>query len=215
MSNANIHAVPPEEPDDGNEPIDPFNLDNVRYTEAEYTHGDVDATRHTNAMRVRKPVGNKEWFRVHPGQEYQLSASLYERESPDSTKPESWLVPKQLRYLFNEKALTPVILRLAVTSVDVPFLWPVKQPRPGVQVGKDYFRVLNEIVEAAETHWVMIEWNNGNRVYDHWTAPGDLGDPKFPELSMQALLELGFNGRGIDRRDHPVILEHRGDGRKA
>ena len=27
---------------------------------------------------------------------------------------------------------------------------------------------------------------------------------------MLDLLKLGFNGRALDRRDHPVILEHQG-----
>jgi hypothetical protein len=209
-----IHAVPPEPDDnepDGNEPIDPFDLDNVRYPEAEFTHGDVDAEKTTTTIRVRKPVSNKEWIRVHPGQDYQLSASLYERESPDSARPEQWLVPKPFRHLFNEKALTPVVLRLAVTSLDTPFLWPVKQPRKGLR--DNYHRSLDQVIESAETVWTMLEWSNVNRAYDFWPAPGDLGDPQFPTGSMQDLLRLGFNGRAIDRPDHPVVLEHQG--RKA
>ena len=210
VPSSNGEAAPAEEPAGGNEPIDPFDIDNVRYAEAEYTHGDVDADKHVNAIRVRKPVSNKEWFQVHPSQDYQMSAALYERETPESTKPEQWFVPKPLRYLFNPRAITPVMFRLAVTSLDVPFLWPVKRPRAGMRDSKNYYDVLDEIVEAAEINWVMIEWNNASRVYDHWTAPDDLGDPKFPEMSMLDLLRLGFNGRALDRRDHPVILEQQG-----
>ena len=116
-----------------NEPINPFDIENVRYAEAEYTHGDIDAREDINAIAVRKPVSNKEWFRVHPGQDYQMPAALFERETPESTKPEQWLVPRPCRRMFNPKALTPVIFRLAVTSLDVPFLWPVKRPRKGMR----------------------------------------------------------------------------------
>jgi hypothetical protein len=207
-------APAPAEDTTGNELIDPFNIDNVRYAEAEHAHGDIDAEKHINAIRVRKPVSNKEWFRVHPGQDYQMSAALFERETPESTKPEQWLVPGPLRCEFNPNALTPVMLRLAVTSLDVAFLWAVKRPRKGMRDSKIYYDVLDDIVEAAEINWVMIEWSNVNRVYDHWTAPEDLGDPKFPEVSMLDLLKLGFNGKALDRRDHPVILEHQGH-RKA
>ncbi len=209
MSKPTIHVVPPEEPDgSGSEPIDPFDLDNVRYTEAEYTHGDIDAERNITAIKVRKPVSNKEWFRIHPGQDYTLSASLYLRESPESTTPEQWLVPKPLRSCFNEKALTPVVLRLVVTSVDTLFLWGVKQPRKGLR--DNYHRALEQIVASAETNWTMVEWNNVNRVYDFFSAPDDLGDPQFPDLTMQDLLRLGFNGRAIDHPEHPVVLEHQG-----
>jgi hypothetical protein len=195
-------------PEDNHEPIDPYNLDDIRYAEAEYTHGDIDAEKTITAIKVRKPLGNKEWFRVHPGGDYKLSAALYERESPESATPELWLVPKPVRHLFNEKALTPVVLRLAVTSVDTVFLWAVKQPRKGLH--DNYYRSLDQIVASAETNWTMIEWNNVNRVYDFWSAPDDLGDPQFPNLTMQDLLRLGFNGRAIDRLDHPIILEHQG-----
>ena len=109
--------------------------------------------------------------------------------------------------------MTPVVLRLAVTSLDTPFLWDVKRARKGLT--DNYYQVLDEIVAAAQINWTMIEWNNANRVYDHWTAPGDLGDPKFPEMKMVDLLRLGFNGRAIDRADHPVVIEHQGQGRQA
>ena len=198
-------------PDD-NEPINPFDIDNVRYPEAEFTHGEIDAVKTVTAIAVRKPISNKEWFQVHPGTDFTVSASLYQRETPESTTPEQWLVPRPCRRMFHEKALTPVVLRLAVTSLDTPFLWPVKQPRKGLRDA--YHRSLDLVVESAEVTWTMVEWNNVTRAYDFRSAPDDLGDPQFPQdLSMLELLQLGFNGRAIDSLDHPVILEHQG--RKA
>lgn len=191
------------------EPIDPFDLENVRYTEAEFVHGDIESENHIGGIPIRKPRSNHEWIRVHPGPEYQLSASLYERETSDTASGEKWLVPRQFRHLFQEKALTPVILRLAVTSLDAPFLWDVKRPRKGNR-NDAYFRSLDDIVADAEVGWVMVDWNNSSRAYDHKTAPEDLGEAKFPEMSMGDLIRLGFNGRAIDRADHPVVLEHQG-----
>jgi hypothetical protein len=205
-----MSAVPdPDDDKGGDEPINPFDLDNVRYADAEFSHGDIDTDKTTTAIAVRKPHSLKEWFRVHPGRDFTVSASLYERQDPESTRPELWLVPKPLRWMFREKALTPVVLRLAVTSLDSPYLWPVKQARKGQRDA--YHRSLDQVVESAETTWTMVEWNNTTRAYDFYPAPDDLGDPRFPsDLTMLQLLELAFNGRAIDRRDHPVILEHQG-----
>ena len=49
-------------PDD-NEPTDPWDLENLRYTEAEYKHGDVNSKKNTT-LKVRKPKP-QEWFRLH------------------------------------------------------------------------------------------------------------------------------------------------------
>lgn len=204
----NIRPVP----DDNDEPIDPFSLENVRYDEAEFTHGDIDAKKQLTAIKVRKPVNDKEWFRLHPGRDYQWPVALYLRVSDESIAPETYLVPSVYHHLFKPKALTPVRLRLVVSSVETVFLWDMKVSRNGLQ--EDYHRSLQQAAEAAERTWVKLEWDNATRVYHFWPAPDDLGDPQFPEgKTMQDLVKLGFNGRVIDRAEHPVVLEYQG--RKA
>lgn len=61
-----------EEESTDEEPSDPFNIDDMRYDEAEFHHGDVDAQKTITAIKVRKPHNAREWFMLHPSQDYQL-----------------------------------------------------------------------------------------------------------------------------------------------
>ncbi len=203
----NVHAVH----DDNDEPTDPYDLGRLRYSEAEYTHGDVDAEKRVTTIRVRKPFNNKEWFQLHPGREYQWPVALYLRETDESVKPETYLVLPEFAPLFR-KGLTPVRLRLAVNSLGTPFLGDMKVPTDGRM--DEYYATLQEIAEEAEKGWIKLDWNSANRVYDYWSSKGDLGDPQFPQKTMRDLVALGFKGdRLVDRQDHPLIAEF--EGRRA
>jgi len=203
-----IHAVPPEDPDDGDEPVDPFDTDRLRYDEAEFACGGVTSRKVITAIKVRKP-GTQEWFRLHPAKEYQLPTALFLRENEELLRPETYLVLPECRDLFGKNHLTPVRLRLAVNSLETVFLWDLKVPKDGVMT--DYFITLHEIAEEAENNWVRLEWSNADRVYHYHYAEGDLGDPQFPQgKTMRDWLALGFKGRIIDSEDHPVVAEFKG-----
>ena len=226
MSSVSHPTGPAEEPqfdpDDGelgedsidDEPTDSFNIDDLRYDEAEFHHGDIDAPKTVTAIKVRKPHNAREWFMLHPSQEYQLPAGLYERVSDDSVTPETYLVLKRHHDLFITKlgksALKTVRLRLAVNSLGTPFLWDMRVPRKG-QLVDDYQRSVREAAEQAEQTWVKLEWNAPNRAYDYSTAPGDLGEPQFPVYkTMFEWVKLGFKDRIIDKEDHIVAVEFQG-----
>jgi hypothetical protein len=201
-----VHAVPTAgEPD---EPIDPYDPESLRYDAAEFLAGQVHSAKVTSSIKVRKP-GGQEWFRLHPSQEFQLPTALFLRQNDDLIKPETYLVMPACRHLFG-KSLTPVRLRLAVNSLDTVFLWDMKVPKDGIM--SDYYISLQEAADEAERSWVKLEWNNGNRSYDHHYALDDLGDPQFlpADRTMRDWLKLGFKGREIDREDHPVVAEYRG-----
>src|SRR5262249_38701551 len=150
----------------------------------------------------------QEWFQLHPSPQYQLPTSLFLQEGPELLSPETYLVLPEYRHLFR-RGLTPVILRLAVTSMETIFLWDMKMPQDGRMT--DYYISLQEAADAAEKAWVRLEWNNPNRAYDYHLSIDDLGEPQFPpDKTMRDWLQLGFKGRVIDREDHPVILEYQG-----
>jgi hypothetical protein len=193
------------------EPFDPFAEESVYYSEAEFTHGEVDAKRELTSMQLRKPSSGNEWFMLHSGSKYTWPASTFTRvaESGDET----YLVPKQVRHFFDETVLMPVRLRLAVNSVGTAFIWPQKVNTSSDSRMANHYRALQRISEEAEKTWVKLsKYDFSSRVYHYDTAPGDFGDPRWPDKPMRDLVELAFNGLVIDRTDHPVILEH---GRRA
>ena len=106
------------------EPIDPFSIDNLRYSAAEYTHGEIEAKHELTAIQLRKPSAGNEWFRLRPGADHNWPVAMYARVSEKGD--ELYLVPGPFRRLFDESVLQPVQLRLVVNSVGTPFIWPMK-----------------------------------------------------------------------------------------
>ena len=196
-------------PTNPDEPIDPFDRESLRYSEAEFTHGEVDATHELTAIQQRKPSSENEWFQLHPGEDYTWSVAMYNRVGEKGA--EAYLVPGVFRHLFQEKALTPVRLRLVVNSVGTPFLWPMKVNNNTSGPTVNHYRALQRIAEEAEKTWVkMSAYDHSSKVYHYEAAPGDLGDPRWPAKTMRELVELCFNGQVIDSSTHPVVLEYQG-----
>jgi hypothetical protein len=193
------------------EPYDPFAPDQLRYDDEEFSSGDVPTKRHNTLVKVRKP-GRQEWVRAHPSQQLQGKASLFVRENEELMRPELYLVPKDFRDLFRKEHLTPVYLRLMITSLGTEFLWDLKQPKGGIKT--DYHISIDEAVDAAEESWMRLIWLNSTRAYDYETAEGDLGDPEWqhPERSWADWLKLGFKSRVITGEDHEVYREYKGRG---
>ena len=124
---------------------------------------------------------------------------------------EPYLVPGPFRRLFDESALQPVRLRLAVNSVGTPFIWPMKVNTAPDSRMANHYRALQRISEEAEKTWVkMSKYDFSSQVYHYDVAPDDLGDPCWPDKTMRELVELGFNGQVIDSADHPIVLEYQG-----
>ena len=97
-----------------------------------------------------------------------------------------------------------VTLYLAITRQKVPLIWPVKLPsETGRQM--DWHRSMAEAAEKAINNWVRITANMARGAYDIDLATGNLGEPEWPELSMQEILRIAFKDRLIDDYDHAVI----------
>ena len=47
--------------------------------------------------------------------------------------------------------------------------------------------------------------------YDIFTAEGNLKEPEWPELSIDELLKIAFKNKIINRLDHQVLLQLRGE----
>jgi hypothetical protein len=191
------------------EPFDLFDKDNLYYSEAEFTHGEIEAKHELTAIQLRKPSAGNEWCQLHPGADYTWPVATYTRVSEKGD--ELYLVPGALRRLFDESVLQPVRLRLAVNSIGTPFIWPMKVNTAPDNRMANHYRALQRISEEAEKTWVkMSKYDFSSRVYHYDVAPDDLGDPRWPAKTMRELVELGFNGQVVDSADHPIVLEYQG-----
>ena len=167
--------------------------------------GEVTATqKKLTSVPVNKP-NKQQWVRVHPDANYRLDVAIIEmKEGNHMFLVEPSLVPE----LGAEVSF--VTLFTAITREGSPFFWPVKLPdtegRPS-----SWNESAREAASEAIVSWVRVQANMGIGAYEYWVAPGDLAQPKFPDLSFSELLAIAFKGdRFIETIDHPVVGRLRG-----
>ena len=97
-----------------------------------------------------------------------------------------------------------ITLHLAVDRANNPFLIPVPFPSENGTRNPWHQSLLNAI-EAAKERWIRIEADKSAGIYQVHEALGELAEPVWPELSMDELVRIAFNGRVIDNLEHPKV----------
>lgn len=147
---------------------------------------------------VSKP-GAERFFRAHPSVSMQFESLIYE----DKSSRDVYVVQPALGDALGRLA-KPVVLYLAVDRRGNPFLIPVPLPGPN---GSRYpwHESLAMAVEKSKTDWVRIAANMTAGVYDLFVASADLPPPEWPDMEMDAIVQIAFGGKIIDTIQHPVI----------
>lgn len=199
-------APEPADPSSGApEPVDPFSdLDALRVS----PDTGLSVAKVLISVPVRKPRKD-EFFRVHPDDDFTMDAYTAERES--DTDREVYLVfPGYAEAVYEVARHTRLFT--CVNKRGNPFIWPAKLPLEGSSLGKQWTDSALKVAEQARTCWVRMAGNRDAGAYELFIARGDLGEPKWPEgKTFRDLLRLAFEDRIIDRVDHPLIRELRGE----
>ncbi len=156
---------------------------------------------------IRKP-GAQSFFRTRSGAQWRWDTVLFKVGGEDGAgSRELYLVDQALR---DEPCLVgqaaPYMLYYVVNQFGDPCLWPVRLPgRDGKD--NDYWSTAHKAARMAETHWARIEPKPGGLGYSIWIAENEtgLGEPVWPELTFQEIVDMAFEGRVIDSRQHPII----------
>lgn len=148
---------------------------------------------------------NKHRFcRIHPGDEYKFRCLVVD----DKDRGETYLAtPNMMGYLDN--LATPKTIRLAVDSAGTPKLIGEPYIDPSSRANL-WHTSLKYGVERGETTWVRIQANMSAGQYEIIESANDLGEPKWPNQSMEDLINDAFSGRIIDSADHPFIRQIQG-----
>lgn len=181
---------------------DPFDLDRLRLKQ---NFGETLGVKKVlTTLRCRKP-DKQEFVRVRSGEDWRLQTAILE----DRINREDYLVAPHLHGDVAE-FLQPVVLMLATTKQNNPFLWRCKLPtaegRPNA-----WNDSLLAAAQAAETKWVRVAANMQAGLYDVFVAAGELAEPEWPELSFKECIKLCFQSRHIAVPEHPVLKQLRGE----
>ena len=190
---------PPERP----EPPDPFDPAALRLG-ADYAEG-LGVRKVITLVPNRKP-NKSEWFRVRPGDAWQLQTAVLELEK--GVERSTYLVAPSLRADLSGE-ITPALLLTCVNKSNDLFLWRIKLPGADGRSNTWTDSAL-QIAKAAETTWSRMVADMANGIYSHHVSTAEHPDPNWPELSFKEIVKLAFRGRMIDSLDHPVISELRG-----
>jgi hypothetical protein len=155
---------------------------------------------------VRKP-DKTWWVRVHPDDAYALQTAVIELKE----ERETYLVtPALWPGLAAEAAFSPRALFTAVNRQGVLFCWPARLPGADGRLDA-WSQSQLEAIQKARKGWVRVAANMTLGAYEVWEAPGDLGEPDWPDKPFRELLALAFKGKLIDSPDHPVLRKLRGE----
>ena len=148
---------------------------------------------------------NKHRFcRVHPGSDYKFRCLIVE----DKASGETYLATPNMAPHLGNLAVAKTI-RLTVDNAGAPRL--IGEPDIDPTGRRNLWHTsLAEAIRRGETTWVRVQSNMEAGQYQIIEAANHLGQPQWPTLSMEALVNDAFSGKIIDSPNHPDIRQIQG-----
>ena len=100
-------------------------------------------------------------------------------------------------------------LVVGVDRQGVVFVWPLRIPDP--ERAMNWHLSALEAASHAEIQWTRMHAHMSLGAYEIHTAEGITDEPKWPEMLMDGILEIAFKNKIIDRLDHFVLKQLRGE----
>lgn len=165
---------------------------------------DAGLTDHTEEVLMRVPVRKPmkhEYFRVRAGSEHSFTTVLYEDKE---TREFYFVAPTMIPKL---RAISDVFVAVLVqfmTKQKVLGIFPLKMPSDSN--GRNGWQdTALAAADLAKTNWVKMQADMALSGYRLMKAKGDLGEPDWPNLPFNELLDIAFKDRVISSEDHPIF----------
>jgi hypothetical protein len=180
--------------------LDPEKYRKAKAPEAEEPFSDGAQT----TIPVRKP-GSRNFFRVHPDEEYRL----YNVPVVEDDQHEWHILAPELEIPEDlERFISHVNLITCLNHKGTLFLWPYKNST------NDWSKSASRIARQAVAEWVRLSADMDANGYRVEMAPAELRriNPTWPKMTFEEILNTAFEGKCIERLEHPVIRSLRGLG---
>ena len=191
------HPMRKEEPPAASQPTD-FS----QFALSQNFGAQIKVIKRLTTVPVRKP-SKTQWFRIHP--EYKLDVLLLKYGDRGD---DFYLVEPSLADQLIDLAQAFKLV-VAVDRQGVVFVWPLRLP-DAEQAMKWHLSAL-EAASHAKVQWTLIQANMGLGAYEFTAAAGITDEPKWPKMLMNEILEIAFKNKIIDRLDHLVLKQLRGE----
>lgn len=180
--------------------LDPEKYRKVKAPAAEETASEGAQT----TIPVRKP-GSRNFFRVHPDEEYRL----YDVPVVEDDNHEWHILSAELEIPEEvERFVCHVNLLTCLNHKGTLFLWPYKNST------NDWSKSASRIARRAVGEWVRLRADMDANCYRVETAPAELRavEPTWPKMTFDEIFNTAFEDKCIDSLDHPVMRSLRGLG---
>jgi len=174
----------------------PMDLDNLRLPQD--FHEMVGVQKIIQTISVRKPH-RLEFVRVHP--EFSFETMLFEIREEN----ESFLVNPALWSTLSGE-LVPKVLYPYLNKQSVLRLWPIRLHDENGRLDAWNQSAL-KAAETAKEKWIRVASNRSLGAYEIYFPQGQVDDPDWPELSMQKMVNVAFEGRFIDSMEHYAVRD--------
>ena len=160
---------------------------------------EAGATNKTSTITAHKPDRHN-WFMCHHNPDYHFQTLVLDIKADR----ENYLVEPELR---EELALelTPKLIVPCITRQHNIFLWPVSLPDSTGRVNT-WTQSAMEAVQKAMCGWIRLVANMEAGGYDVYQPRVELDPPKWPNITLEEMLEKAFKHHLIDSLEHPRIL---------
>jgi hypothetical protein len=166
-----------------------------------------ESTPGAKPLLLRVPVEKpnpQDFVRVRPEPQHRAITYILEVKEKRETYV---VVPAVARMVLKE--VKKVELRICVNLNGAVRLWPVPMPKPD-EKSNAYNESHRAAAEEAEKDWVRV-WSDGKAAQYVAEAPIDeQPPPRWPDQTLDDLIDIAFKGRIIDSIDHPVLKALRG-----
>ena len=154
------------------------------------------------SIPVRRPP-KQMFIRVHP----QISFMTFLLESEHDRQ--TYLVEPHLHAEL-ARELVAKKLHLAIDRENNIFLWKIKLPGPDGTLDS-WNKSAHVAAATAVNDWVRVVANMQLGAYDVISAGGQIPEPSWPDLALDEILSIAFEGCIIDSIDHDVVRRLRGE----
>ena len=162
----------------------------------------IKVIKRLTTVPVRKP-SKTQWFQIHP--EYKLDVLLLKYVESGEVY---YLVEPSLAQQVEDLAQAFKLV-VAVDRQGVVFVWPLRLP--DAERAMHWHLSALEAASHAEVQWTRIQANMSLGAYEIHTAEGITDEPKWPEMSMNEILDIAFKGKIILDLNHFVLKQLRGE----
>ena len=180
---------------------DPYDLSRLRVT-PEMLETTV-VKKLLTTVPMRKPA-DQDFVRVHPSPQYRETLAFIDlKEDRELYIVDLAVVPELRSECFFATIFT------AITRTGVLFLWPVKV-QAGDAKANEWHISAATAAQYAMKSWVRVKANMALRGYEIFQAEASIPNPKWPDLSFEAIYRIAVKDRLIRSIDHPAVKRLRG-----